>query len=343
LPSATADAAGRYRSYSVAHYLADFGVWQHWFVPGLRQAFGLAWPVILGLAAAGLVLALVRGDLLVRVLGIVGVVSFVGYVFTPASAGGASGRPVLFASDTRFALPALVLGMLLLPRLVPRTSSVGRLWLPALLGIALLNDLGYAFSASIGFATLAGFVEVISVGVIVVLLIVWSTRPARTLAAVGCGLLVVGIAGGWLVERAYVRNRYTNVAQHIPYGSAPRDELAAIYAWVDGVSGARIALNGLGISYPLFGRDLSNHVQYVGHRGSHGAFTEVRSCNEWRRLLNNGHYDYVVISPDARDRSQPRTVAWTRSDPAAVPVVEAGKAVVFRVDGSLDPSTCPAN
>ena len=343
LPSATAQGPGGYHTFSVAHYLTDVSVWREWFVPGLRQAFGLAWPVLLGLAATGLVLALVRGDRVVRMLGVVGVVSFAGYLVTPQSAGGVSGRPVLFASDTRFALPALTLGMLLLPSLVPRTSATGRRWLPALLAIALLNDLAYAFSASSGLSTAAGLLELAAVGIVVGLLVVWSTRPRRTLAVVGCGVLVVAIGVGWLVERSYDRNRYVDVAHNLPYGSAPRAELIGIYKWVHDVSDARIGLNGLGISYPLFGRDLSNKVQYVGRRGPHGAFDEATTCAEWRRLLNDGHYDYVVISPDSKSLPEPESAAWTRSDPAAVPVLHDGKASVFRVNGTFDPNTCPSS
>ncbi len=344
LPSATST-AGRYRSYSVVHYLADISVWRDWFIPGLHQAFGLAYPIILGLAAAGLLLAVVRGDRTMRMLGIVGIVSFLGYLATPASAGGASGRPVLFASDTRFALPALAIGMILLPRLVrqPSTESPARLWLPALLTIALVSDVAYAFSGSAGKSAAAFLLEMIAVAIVIGLALMWAARSPRSFVVAGCILVVAAIGAGYLVERSYVNNRYGDVADNLPYGSAPRDELVAIDNWIHGVSNARIALNGPGVSYDLFGDDLSNHVQYVAHRGPHGAFDEVTTCAEWRQLLNDGHYDYVVISPDSKNEPAPPTAAWTRSDRAAAEqIVHSGKASVFRVKGPFDPSTCPS-
>jgi hypothetical protein len=342
LPSTT-DTSAPYGSYSVVHYLTNFGVWRDWFIPGLRQQFGLAYPIILGLAAAGLILAVVRGDRIVRMLGIVGIVSFIGYLATPQSAGGASGRPVLFASDTRFAFPALAIGMLVLPRLVrrPSTESPARMWLPALLTIALVSDVAYAFNAGTAQSALAALFEIVALAVVIGLALVWATRSPRSFVIAGCVLLLAGVAGGYLVERSYMKNRYEDVAHNLPYGSAPRDELVAIDDWVRGVSNARIALNGLGVSYPLFGADLSNKVQYVAHRGPHGAFDEVTSCAEWRRLLNDGQYDYVVISPDSRSQAEPPTAAWTRSDPAAQQIVRSGKASVFRVKGTFDPSSCP--
>jgi hypothetical protein len=133
-----------YRSYTVAHYLADVHVWRSWFLPGLHDSFGWAWPVIVGLAAAGWIMALVRGDRFLRMLGMVGIISFLGYLVTPAGAGGPKGRPVLFANDVRFAFPALALGLLLLPRVLPKTTLVGRRLVPALLAIALVIDLAYS-------------------------------------------------------------------------------------------------------------------------------------------------------------------------------------------------------
>jgi hypothetical protein len=102
----------------------------------------------------------------------------------------------------------------------------------------------------------------------------------------------------------------------------------------------RIALGGLGISYPLFGSDLSNEVQYIGHRGPHGEFGAVKSCTEWRRLLTSGHYDYVVISGNNNKAREPVEARWTRTDPAATPVRRVGTASVYRVTGDFDGDKC---
>ncbi len=98
----------------------------------------------------------------------------------------------------------------------------------------------------------------------------------------------------------------------MPYASAPRPELVALYGWVRHVSDARIALAGLGISYPLFGADLSNHVQYVGHKGPHGAFDRVEELPGMATASSTtGNYDFVVVSANTRGASEPVEARWT--------------------------------
>jgi hypothetical protein len=336
--------AGPKRSFTVAHYLGDLQIWRSWFIPGVREVFGWTAPLVLGLALAGTVLAIVRGNSMFRMLGCVAVVALIGYVLTPQSAGGFEGRPVLFDSDIRFAFPALALGLVMLPSVVPRTN-VARRWLLALLGVGLMGDLAYSLRDERKLTVVAILLVVVLAALVFGALFVVTSqsnsRQRRTIAAIASVSVLVVAMAGWAAQHVYFDRRYTNIAHNIPYGSAPKAELTAIYKWVHGVHDARIALNGLGTSYPLFGVDDSNRVQYVAHRGPHGAFDEVSTCAEWRQLLNDGKYDYVVISPDSRNQPEPKTAAWTRTDPAAVPVLHTGKASVFRVDGPFDPATCP--
>ena len=329
-----------YRSYAVAHYLADAHVWRSWFLPGLHDCFGWAWPVIVGLAAAGWVMALARGDRVLQMLGVVGIVSFLGYLVTPMGAGGPRGRPILFASDIRFSFPALALGLLLLPRVLPKSAVVRRRWFPALLAIVLVNDLVYSLKLGVSLLVAALVLELVGLLVVGVLAIVWSRWSRRSLVALGCVFVLAAGTAGWIGERSYLDHRYANVARDVPYASAPRAELAALYAWVRNVSHARIALAGLGISYPLFGSDLSNEVQYIGHRGPYGEFSVVGSCPEWRRLLTAGHYDFVVISANNTKAKEPVQARWTRSDPAATLIVRAATASVYRVKGDFDANRC---
>ncbi|HEY5172844.1 MAG TPA: hypothetical protein VIK54_14035 [Acidimicrobiia bacterium] len=330
-----------YRSYTVAHYLADVHVWRSWFLPGMHDSFGWAWPVIVGFAAAGWVLALVRGDRMLRMLGAVGIASFLGYLVTPFGAGGPKGRPLLFANDLRFAFPALALGLLLLPRVLPRSPVVRRRVFPALLAIALVNDLVYSLRSRVSLFAVALALELVAFVIVVGLALVWAKGSRRLLASLACVLALGAATAGWAVQRSYLTHRYANVNHDLPYASAPRAELAALYGWVRNVSHARIALAGLGISYPLVGADLSNEVQYIGHRGPHGEFSNVKSCPEWRRLLTKGRYDFVVISANNNKAGEPAEASWTRSDTAAATlVVRAGTASVYRVTGEFDPNGC---
>ena len=47
--------------FSIVHYLTDTGVWRDYFEPGLHQAFGALWPLVIAAAVAGGLLALFRG------------------------------------------------------------------------------------------------------------------------------------------------------------------------------------------------------------------------------------------------------------------------------------------
>src|SRR6185437_2886747 len=56
--------------FDILHYATDTGVWRHYFAPGLHDAFGVLWPLLIVGAFAAALLALFAGrDRLVRWLG----------------------------------------------------------------------------------------------------------------------------------------------------------------------------------------------------------------------------------------------------------------------------------
>jgi hypothetical protein len=84
------------------------------------------------------------------------------------------------------------------------------------------------------------------------------------------------------------------------------------------ISDARIATTSTR-QYPLYGTDLSNHVQFIGHEQPHGGFIAPATCQAWRRLLNAGDYDFVVTSRDRIEPGKPPyppSARWT-ADPSA--------------------------
>jgi|GEM_PF-134174 len=102
--------------FSIAHYATDTGIWREYFEPGLHQAFGALWPVVLLAAIAGAVVALVWGrPPVLRWMGAVALVGMIAYVFTPLSAAGADGAPTGFGINIRYAIPALLAGLTLFP------------------------------------------------------------------------------------------------------------------------------------------------------------------------------------------------------------------------------------
>ncbi len=97
-------------SASIARFLFHSADWRVYFLPGLRLSFGPAWWALLGLSGLGLVLAILKGDRLLRILGWVGLASAVIFVFTPQYL-----APVQFGENVRYVDAAVILGLVLLP------------------------------------------------------------------------------------------------------------------------------------------------------------------------------------------------------------------------------------
>jgi hypothetical protein len=149
------------------------------------------------------------------------------------------------------------------------------------------------------------------------------------------GVLVLAVVvAGYPIQRHYLENRYESPAFTTP-------GLNAAFAWAQGIEGARIATTSTR-QYPLFGRDLSNEVAYIGEEQPHGGFTAPTTCPQWRGLLNAGNYDYVVTSRDRIEPGKPvypPTARWTKA-PSAEVVLRKPPTIVYKLSAPLDPSAC---
>jgi hypothetical protein len=125
-----------------------------------------------------------------------------------------------------------------------------------------------------------------------------------------------------------------------------------VWAFFRGVHGARVGVAGTFggfFSYPLFGLDDSNHVEYIGKRGPHGSFTAIGSCAQWRAAVNAGRFRYLVTTP-ARDPWHPKPLRpspeerWTATDPAARLIYTrraTGQPIsIYELHGPLDVESC---
>jgi hypothetical protein len=350
LPSPPNDTA----SSTVSHFLFDGYAWQNYFLPGLGKAYGPAWWALVALAATGLVLAVFTGPRRIgRMLGLVGIAALGGYVFSPQFLT-LYGVPYYFVFNLRYVSPALILGLVLLPTVPVVTSGRRGWWVLGAFAFVLLaiqldptvwpTDLfGLRFGLPIeGVDALAGGAVGLAVLVIGALILVarkhvgaWPPPKAAVVTAV----LLLVVAGFWL-QHTYLRHRYAVSHGAVHVAARPLPEL---YKWAGDIHDERIAIAGgyTILQYPLYGKDLSNHVQYVGVRGPYGVFNPIRDCVSWRRALNAGGYSYVVTSAAVGRPGHPLEAVWTSSDPAATFVGNKGPDVsVFRITRNLNPRGC---
>jgi hypothetical protein len=361
--------------FSIAHYATDTGVWREWFAPGLHDQFGLLWPLVIGGAVLGAILALTRGatfstpmgwtkrwprDRIIAWSGGVALFGMLAYVFTPLTAAGAEGAPVAFDINVRYAIPALLLGIVLFPLAIdgpktlpyPTKSARRRgewVLLAALLAVlvvtnrsdAVLRDPDRLFG--LGLATLL---------VLVPAALLYARRRGASLAAVCVGfaaLALAVVAIGYPVQRDYLRDRFAN---RVADTSIPGMHLDSAYRWAREVEGARVGLAGTTagfLQYGFYGADLSNRVVYLGARGPEGAFNAIPTCRGFRAAVNSADLDYLVTAPflnfihtDSPIRSP--EAGWLRGEAAVTPVDRSGPVTVWRIRGKLDPAACgPAN
>jgi len=300
-------ALGGREDHSAFSYLTDGSVWSDWFLPGLHHGLTVFWPLIAAFAIGGLILCLGRrSDPMLRIAGFVGLAAALAWLIAPTSASGPDGMPRGFESGLRYLAPALVLGLAVLPvALLPRVAR----WQ----GSPIAEG---ARSAS----------EHMGEG--------RRDRIRGRLALAVLLGLAAAIALGYPIQRHYLERRYADPSFTTP-------GLNAAFAWAQGITDARIATTSTR-QYPLYGRDLSNEVDYLGIEQPHGGFTAPATCPQWRRLLNEGRYDYVVASRDRIEPGRPTfpaTASWT-AGPGVTVILRKPPTVVYKLKDALDPSAC---
>jgi hypothetical protein len=266
------------------------------------------------------------------------------YVFTPLSAAGAEGAPVGFAINIRYAIPALLAGLTLLPLALRRERGQWVL-LGALLLVLIATDRSDAALRDPD-RVIGWLIAALVVLIPAVLLFARRRGAPRRAIVAGFGVLaIVAIAIGYPVQRDYLRDRFLNANTET---SIPGMHLDPAYRWVRGVSHARIGLAGTTagfLEYGFYGTDLSNRVRYLGVEGPHGAFNAIPACSEFRAAVNAADLDYLVTSPFLNFIEPGKPVIspearWLRGETAVVPIGRSGPVTVWRVRGRLDPDAC---
>lgn len=334
LPGPAQDVGGR-DAGSVWSYLTDFDVIKDWFLPGLGDAFGDGWVVLVALCLIALAFCLGRDSGPARRTGAaVGLALIFAWLLAPTSASGPAGEPSGFVSGLRYLAPALAISMAMLGSIVgPRRSAVR--WLAMGL-IILLAPFTIQVSDAAGFRQVLGGVIVAAVAFGGLIGIGWAYRSgwSRPRVAMVAGVLLVVVLAGQLVQKNYFENRYAD-----PDFTTPG--LNRAFAWTQFFDGKSIGTNATR-QYPFFGKTLGNDVQFIGVPGKHAGFTDPESCEAYREAVAAGDYDLLILTLDrpSPNRDFPRESGWMAGDPAVTEVWRKQPTVVYRLNGKPDPSLC---
>jgi hypothetical protein len=337
--------------FAVADYITNPTIYRKWFFPRLEDAFGPLWPLILIIAVAAAVFLVVRSrNRIVQVVAAAALITAVVYVFTPLTAAGQEGSPTGFFTNTRYLVPGLVLAMTMLPIARPLRAPDSRAWqtLLFLLGV-------YAITVLMTPRWYPGYI----VGtVFLTLALVWAPAGlglarARRLAtrrqvAIGIGaVLLLAVVLGRAQQVQYYDHHYTE-PDHFLQDGGPKKA----YLFARRQHDKRIGIAGSGEiffgQYGFYGKNLDNHVQYIGVPGENGTYRLATGCPQFRRRINAGDYDYLILSQYTMDVEGPYqfpVYAWVKNSPAVTKLIEETDIepepdYVFRIDGELAPAGC---
>jgi hypothetical protein len=338
--------------FAVAHYLTQPTIYRRWFFPQLDNAFGPLWPLILIVAvAAALYIAWRSRNTILRVIAVAALATAFVYVFTPLTAAGQEGSPTGFFTNTRYLVPGLVLAMVLIPIARPLRAPDRRAWQTLLFLTAV-----YAITVLTTPRWYPGFI----VGtVFLTLALVWApaglgfARSRRTMsraavAAAAAGVVLLAVVLGRAQEVQYYKHHYTRTTLFLQDGGPQK-----AFAFAHKQHHKRIGIAGSGEiffgQYGFYGANLDNYVQYIGVPGPDGTYRLATSCQQFRRRINAGDYDYVILSQYTQDSPDAPywypIYAWVKNDPALEQVIEEPDITpepdwVFKVKGKLDPAGC---
>jgi len=344
--------------FAVADYLTEPTIYRRWFFPELENAFGPLWPLILIVAASAAVYIAWRSrNKILRVIAVASLLTAVVYLFTPLTAAGQEGTPTGFFTNTRYLVPGLILALVLLPIARPLRAPDRRAW-QTLLFLTVL------FAITV-LTTPRWFTDYIVGAVFLTLCLVWMPTVlslARTrvqvsrvaIAGAAAAVILLAVVLGRAQQVQYAEQHYVNPDPFLGEGG-PKEA----YEYTQKLRDQRIGIIGSSQiifgQYGFYGNDASNHVEFIGVKGPHGANRLPTSCEQLRSLVNEGEYDYVVASTYTQDTGpynagipnpyQFPVFAWLKGDPAMKLVVKDFKAspqpdYVFKVEGELDPSAC---
>jgi hypothetical protein len=309
--------------FTLAHYAGHPSVLRRYVWPVFRSDFGVTGAVI---ALGALVTAIrERRDRRVLILAVAAALAALAYAFTPYSAQGFEGAPVLVAANTRYGAPALLLATPLLAVAVGRLRVLRPL-LELVLLVCVLANLHRYLPSSAGRLALSAVALFALVRVVQVAAGGMRSgrpgirRPARVAVLAA---LTVGLGGAVL---AYHYQRVLAMRPLLP------DETTVDYVLGHDPDRTRIALAGTWTAQglvpvtPLFGPRLGNRVTYLGPFVAH-RLAQYTSAAPFVSALRRGRFELLEIGTGFPPAPTPRELTWARA--AGYSVVAASPRLIL--------------
>jgi hypothetical protein len=178
------------------------------------------------------------------------------------------------------------------------------------------------------------------------------SKVSRPIVAAAIGAVVLlAVVLGRAQQVQYADQHYTKTTLFLGEGGPQK-----AYAFAQHQHDKRIGIAGSSEiifgQYGFYGNDASNAVKYIGVPGPDGTYRLATTCKAFRREINAGDYDYIIISQATQDSEEVPywypIYAWVKNDPAlelvvAEPTIVPQPDYVFKVKGRLDPAGCAEN
>jgi hypothetical protein len=225
------------------------------------------------------------------------------YTFTPATALGLRDTPSLAHANTRYAIPALLIGVAVLAGLPGRIRPAAARALEAALTIGVL------FGAYDGYEVAAR--DVVAAAIALAALggagyVLWRHRARRALlVAAGLAAALVGLAAADRLQDRINAGRYTTfdpgltaLVRAAPGGKRVGLEFATYWS-----------LGDLSPIWPAFGTRIDNDVEFVGEFVD-GFLTPYHDEARFREALRHGDYDVLVVGRSDIARQNTPAQQW---------------------------------
>jgi hypothetical protein len=324
------------RGETFAHYIFDSRTWHDQYLPGLHQALGFLWPVVVAAAFAGALLAVFRGQsALERLVGIALVAGLVAYMFTPLTA---DTFGLAFKFNLRYITPSLTASLAMLGLAF---AYLGSRWRKILSGslCGLLLVVVAIDARSRNFERVPAWPPASKlVGPLIAALIIgytfvrlrWHRRlidfiPSgwRRPILAGLGLLIVIV--GYPVQSYALDHRYVDA-------DLPLDPVNRPFVHIHD---AKVGVYGTDETFPFFGADLSNRVfRVLAPPGE----ASPQLCRIWLYIMSQ--YDYFVVTHEPFSFGIPPPEYALDRDPNAQRIDGDASNRVYKLNGPLDKKLC---